>query len=46
MVDINKLKSALDGYKQYFSSHWQDETYKGLHWSLMHSAFLLHIIMR
>ena len=28
MVDINKLKSALDGYKQYFPSHWQDEKYK------------------
>lgn len=28
MVDINKLKSALDGYKRYFPSHWQDEKYK------------------
>lgn len=25
MVDINKLRSALDGYKQDYPPHWQVE---------------------
>ena len=28
MVNISKLKSAIEAYKQYFPSHWQDEKYK------------------
>lgn len=28
MIDLEKLKSILEGYKAYFPSHWDDEKYK------------------
>lgn len=28
MINCEKLKRVLDGYKQYFPSHWEDEKYK------------------
>ena len=28
IIDYDKLKSVLDGYKTYFPSHWNDESYK------------------
>ncbi len=28
MIDLEKLKAVLAGYKTYFPSHWQDEKYK------------------
>lgn len=28
MIDLEKLRSILEGYKAYFPSHWNDEKYK------------------
>lgn len=28
MIDLEKLKPILEGYKAYFPSHWDDEKYK------------------
>ena len=28
MIDLEKLKLILEGYKAYFPSHWEDEKYK------------------
>lgn len=28
MIDLERLKPVLEGYKAYFSSHWDDEKYK------------------
>ena len=28
MIDLRKISSAVNGYKQYFPAHWEDEKYK------------------
>ena len=28
MINLEKLKPILEGYKKYFPSHWDDEKYK------------------
>ena len=28
MIDLERLKPILEGYKAYFPSHWDDEKYK------------------
>ena len=28
MINVEKLKPVLDGYKTYFPTHWIDEKYK------------------
>lgn len=28
IIDVDKLKQVLDGYKEYFPNHWNDEKYK------------------
>ena len=28
MIDLEKLKPILDGYKRHFSQHWDEEKYK------------------
>ncbi len=41
MIDYEKLKSVLEGYKKYFPEHWEDEKYKWeavkqfqIHWNI------------
>lgn len=28
MINLNKIVSVIEGYKQYFPEHWEDEKYK------------------